>query len=75
MCAPLRISDLSNITDPSGSTAWLYDAHSRVTQKTQIVGAKTFMIKGVVFALFFTRLISTITRPQEINGVNPRKAH
>jgi RHS repeat-associated protein len=32
---------LTQITDPSGSTAWTYDAHGRVLQKQQSVGATT----------------------------------
>lgn len=38
------IGQLTNITDPSGQTAWLYDAHGRVKQKTQTIGAKTFTL-------------------------------
>jgi RHS repeat-associated protein len=30
---------LSSITDSSGSTAWLYDAHGRAVQKQQTIGA------------------------------------
>lgn len=32
------IGRLSSLTDASGSTSWIYDAHGRVVQKQQIIG-------------------------------------
>jgi RHS repeat-associated protein len=35
---------LTQITDPSGTTAWTYDAHGRVLQKQQTVGTATLTV-------------------------------
>jgi len=54
------IGRLSKATDVTGSTAWTYDNHGRVTSKTQLIGTVSLLTK---YSYDTVGRLSTITYP------------